>query len=99
MQKYKIFISSVLKELKEERRAVKQFILKDPLLSEYFDVFLFEDSPAKSKSVEKAYLEEVGKCDIYLGIFGSEYGSLDNHLIHTIKKVTDKYPCGAISLR
>ena len=46
MKKYKIFISGVQRELKKERRAVKDFILADPLLSEYFDVFLFEDSPA-----------------------------------------------------
>lgn len=72
--KYKIFVSGVQKELKAERRAVKDFILDDVLLSEYFDVFLFEDSPAKSKSAEKAYLEEVGKCDIYIGLFGYLYG-------------------------
>jgi len=31
MKKYKIFISGIQKELKEERRAVKDFILADPL--------------------------------------------------------------------
>jgi predicted HTH transcriptional regulator len=49
--------------------------LGDALLSEYFDVFLFEDLPAKSKSSERAYLEEVGKSDIYIGLLGSKYGS------------------------
>ena len=72
--KYKIFISGVQKELKKERRAVKEFIHKDALLLEYFDVFLFEDSPAKSKSAEIAYIEEVGKRDIYIGILGLQYG-------------------------
>lgn len=75
MKKYKIFISGVQKELKEERRAVKDFILADPLLSEYFDVFLFEDSPAKGKSAETVYLEEVKKSDIYIGILGKTYGT------------------------
>jgi ATP-dependent DNA helicase RecG len=43
----KIFISSVQKELAEERRAVKDFITHDPLLSRFiFDVFLFENIPA-----------------------------------------------------
>ncbi len=42
--KYKIFVSGAQKELKKERRAVKEFIRKDALLSEYFDVFLFERS-------------------------------------------------------
>jgi len=53
MRKYKIFISGVQKELKEECRAIKKLILEDALHSEYFDVFLFEDVPAKSKSAEK----------------------------------------------
>ncbi|MCB4791948.1 MAG: DUF4062 domain-containing protein [Elusimicrobia bacterium] len=75
MKKYKIFVSGVQKELKSERRAVKDFIQKDVLLSEYFDVFIFEHSPANSKSAEKAYIDEVRKCDIYIGIIGVQYGS------------------------
>ncbi len=74
MKKYKIFISGVQKELKEERRAIKKFILGDVLLMEYFDVFLFEDAPAKSRSAETAYLEEVRKSDIYIGILSQQYG-------------------------
>lgn len=73
--KYKIFVSGAQKELKEERRVVKDFILADPLLSEYFDVFLFEDSPAKSKSAETVYLHEVKKSNIYIGILGQKYGA------------------------
>jgi len=72
--KYKIFVSGAQKELKKERRAVKEFIHKDVLLSEYFDVFLFEDSPAKSKPAETAYIEEVRKSNIYIGILGQQYG-------------------------
>ena len=75
VQKYKIFVSGVQKELKAERRAVKDFILSDPLLSEYFDIFLFEDSPAKSKSAEAIYLGEVRKSDIYIGLLGQQYGA------------------------
>jgi predicted HTH transcriptional regulator len=74
MKKYKIFISGVQKELKAERRAVKDFITKDILLSEYFEVFLFEDSPAKGKSAEKAYIDEVRESDIYIGVLDQQYG-------------------------
>ena len=74
MRKFKIFLSGAQKELKAERRAVKAFVLKDPLLSEYFDVFLFEDAPAKSKPAEKAYLEQVRKSDLYVGILGVKHG-------------------------
>ena len=73
MKRYRIFISGAQKELKTERRAMKNFILGDVLLSEYFAVFLFEDAPAKSKSAESVYLGEVKKSDIYIGILGQKY--------------------------
>ncbi|RZB37097.1 MAG: ATP-dependent DNA helicase RecG [Desulfobacteraceae bacterium Eth-SRB2] len=72
---YKIFISSVQKELAAERRAVKDFITHDPLLSRFIsDVFLFEDIPAGDRKPDDIYLNEVEQCDIYLAIFGNRYG-------------------------
>lgn len=51
-KKLKIFISSVQNELKEERRAVKNYILSDPLLGRFIDdVFLFEDIPAGNRMI------------------------------------------------
>ncbi len=52
MRKYKIFVSGVQEELGSERRAVKDFIKSDALLSEYFNVFLFEDAPARGKPAQ-----------------------------------------------
>lgn len=86
MRKYKVFVSAVQKELKNERRAVKDFILENPLLKEYFAVFLFEDLPAKSRSAEKAYLDEVHKSDVYLGIWGDEYGKIGKDNMSAIEK-------------
>ena len=77
MSKFKIFVSGAQRELKSERRAVKDLILQNPLLKEYFNVFLFEDVSAKSKSAKKTYMDEVGKSDIYIGLFGNEYGTVD----------------------
>ncbi|MFH1288220.1 MAG: ATP-binding protein [bacterium] len=76
MKKYKIFISGVQKELKEERRVVKGFISNDTLLRDHFDAFLFEDHPANCKPSGAAYLDEVCKCDIYIGILGEKYGNI-----------------------
>ena len=71
----RVFISSVQKELAEERRAVKDFITADPLLSRFIgDVFLFEDIPAGDRKPDDIYLSEVEKRDIYLAILGNEYG-------------------------
>ena len=77
--KYKIFVSGVQKELKEERFAVKEIIAENVLLKEYFKAFLFEDFPAKGKSAKTVYLDEVRKCDIYLGILGNEYGAVSKN--------------------
>ena len=74
MTKYKIFVSANQKELKEERFAVKEVILNNSTLRECFDVFLFEDLPAKGRAPVSAYLKEVEKSDIYIGIIGNEYG-------------------------
>jgi len=46
-----IFISSVQKELLNERRAIKVFVEGDALLRRYFNVFLFEDIPASDRKV------------------------------------------------
>lgn len=75
MKKLRIFLSSVQKELAGERRAVKAFILNDPLLSRFTEsVFLFEDLPAADRLPDDIYLSEVEGCDIYLAFFGNEYG-------------------------
>ena len=71
----RVFISSVQKELAEERRAVKNFVTADPLLSRFInDVFLFEDIPAGDRKPDDIYLSEVEERDIYLAILGNEYG-------------------------
>lgn len=72
-----IFLSSVQKDLQDERRAIKEFIEGDALLRRYFEVFLFEDLPASDRKADDVYLEEVARCDAYVGIFGNEYGSED----------------------
>lgn len=43
-------------------------------MQEFFDVFLFEDLPAKGKSPTSTYLKQVDDSDIYIGIIGNEYG-------------------------
>jgi len=77
MKKYRIFISSVQKEFKNERNALKNYIYGDPLLREFFEVFIFEDLPAADIRADKVYLEKVRVSDIYLGLFGKEYGVED----------------------
>ncbi len=70
----RIFISSVQKELAAERRAVADFIRNDPLLRRFFEVFLFEELPARDRRADHVYLDEVGRAAVYVGIFGDQYG-------------------------
>ncbi len=72
-----IFISSVQKELAEERRAVKAFVEGDALLRRYFTAFLFEDLPAADRRADEVYLDEVDRCAIYVGLLGNDYGYED----------------------
>ena len=83
----RIFISSVQKELAEERRAVRDFVRGDALLRRFFDVFLFEDLPASDRRADEVYLDEVGRCPIYVGLFGQEYGYEDEEIEKMIEEM------------
>ena len=74
---YHLFISSAQKEFSAERRALKDYIHGDPLLQRFFRVFLFEDLPASDRRVDEVYLAEVDRSQIYLGLFGRDYGFED----------------------
>lgn len=76
MRRYRIFTSGVQNELKRERKAVKELVLENSLLRDHFEVFLFEDAPANSKSASNLYIDKVDKSDIYICILGNEYGSI-----------------------
>jgi len=76
----KIFISSVQNEFKEIRRDLKAFLLGDAVLRRFIsEVFLFEEISAKDRRADQVYLKEVERCNIYLGIFGYEYGYEDKN--------------------
>ena len=74
--KYRIFISSVQREFAAERKKLKQYLLSDPLLGEYVEsVFIFEDHPAAKKRPGEIYLPKLADTDIYIGLFGAQYGN------------------------
>lgn len=77
MNKQKIFISSVQSEFAAERQMLSEYISKDALLGRFFEPFIFENLPAADIDAGKAYLEQVARSDIFLGIFGKHYGTED----------------------
>jgi hypothetical protein len=74
MERTKIFISSVQSEFAKERRMLADYLQKDLLLRRFFDVFIFEDIPARDRNPEQVYIEEVKRSDLYLGILGKQFG-------------------------
>ena len=77
MTPIRIFISSVQSELAQERETLRDYVREDALLRRFFDVFLFEDAPASNRRPDELYLDEVERCDLYVGLFGWGYGSED----------------------
>jgi Domain of unknown function (DUF4062) len=66
-----LFLSSVMGELKDERRAVAV-----ALESEGFTVRWFEDFGGTDDPPDAAYLTEVAAADIYVGLMGDDYGTM-----------------------
>ncbi len=93
--KYKIFISSVQKEFEQERKFIKQEIENDYILNRFFDVFIFEELSASGSPPEELYSEKAINSDIYIGLIGSDYGSIlesgisptDWNMIYIIKHI------------
>jgi hypothetical protein len=77
MTPIRIFISSVQTEFASERAALRDYLRGDALMRRFFEVFLFEDVPAADRRADDLYLDEVRRCDLYVGLFGDTYGSED----------------------
>lgn len=87
----RIFISSVQKEFAEERRLLKRYIAMNPAYRRFFDTFVFEeDVVAADRRTDEVYLEELGKCDIYLGLIGREYGFEDTEGVSPTEREFDE---------
>ena len=78
MNPIRIFISSVQSEFALERELLRNYVRDDAMMRRFFDVFLFEDAPALDRRPDQLYLDEVERADIYIGLFGSEYGTEDS---------------------
>ena len=89
MTPLRVFISSVQGEFAEERAALRDYVHDDVLMRRFFDVFLFEDTPASDRRPDDLYLDEVDRADIYVGLFGSDYGSEDDEGISPTEREFD----------
>jgi hypothetical protein len=89
MQRKKVFISSVQSEFATERQILFDYLTSDALLGKFFDPFVFEQTPALSAHPATIFLNEAKNCDIYLGIFGQQYGYEDTDGISPTEREFD----------
>ena len=90
MTPLRIFVSSVQHEFAEERAALRDYLRGDPLMRRFFEAFLFEDAPATDRRPDALYLDEVEQCDVYVGLFGRDYGSEDAQRVSPTEREFDR---------
>jgi GxxExxY protein len=72
----RIFVSSVQKELENERLIVQNLVNTDPFLSAYCVPVLYELEPASPDKALEGCLSSLDGCNVYLLIVGVQYGTL-----------------------
>ncbi|MCD6306205.1 MAG: DUF4062 domain-containing protein [Deltaproteobacteria bacterium] len=70
-----IFVSSVQKELEDERVIVQNLLNTDPFLSAHCAPVLYEFEPASSDKATEGCLKALDRSQVYLLIVGLEYGT------------------------
>jgi predicted HTH transcriptional regulator len=74
--KARVFVSSVQKELEDERLTVQNLINTDSFLSAHCTPVLYELEPASPIKALEGCLASLDTCQVYLLIVGIEYGTL-----------------------
>ncbi len=72
----RIFVSSVQKELEDERLIVQNLVNTDPFLSAHCTSLLYELEPASPDRALEGCLQTLDGCQVYLLIVGIRYGTL-----------------------
>ncbi len=83
MSKIKIFVSSVQKEMENERVAISSLVTTDPFLMQHCEPVLFEYEPVPHRKQRKPYLKALKGCQVYLLLISRSYGNLDGKLSAT----------------
>jgi predicted HTH transcriptional regulator len=81
--KLKVFVSSVQKELEDERVIVQNLLNTDAFLSAYCSPVLYEFEPASPDKALKGCLKSLDGCQVYLLIVAAQYGTVFGNLSMT----------------
>ena len=71
----RLFVSSVQKELEDERLIVQNLVGTDPFLSVHCVPVLYEFEPASPEKALQGCFASLDGCQVYLLMVGAEYGS------------------------
>ena len=75
-REFQVFVSSVQKELEDERLIVQNLLNTDPFLSAHCAPLLYEFEPASPQKALEECLNSLDRCQVYLLIIAIQYGSL-----------------------
>ena len=75
MTKARVFVSSVQKELENERVVVQNLLQTDPFLSSHAIPVLYEYEPASSQDATEGCLKTLDGCQIYVLAVWQQYGA------------------------
>ncbi len=90
MTPIRVLIGGVQPELAGERKHLRDYLRGDPLMRRFFEIFPFEDAPASDQRHDEVHLDEVERCDIYVGLFGTGYGFEDADGISPTEREFDR---------
>lgn len=79
-QVFRIFVSSVQKELEDERLIIQNLVSTDPFLSAHCVPVLYEYEPASPDKALEGCLKVLDSCQVYLLIIGVQYGTFTGEL-------------------
>jgi predicted HTH transcriptional regulator len=74
MEKLRIFVSSVQKELESERLTLLSLVSTDPFLKQHCEAVLYELEPASPVKALGGCMECLESCDFYLALIWKQYG-------------------------
>ena len=72
--KLRLFVSSVQKELEDERLIVQNLVNTDSFLSAHCVPVLYEFEPASPDKALEGCLNSLDECQVYVLIVGTQYG-------------------------
>ena len=90
MTPIRIFIGGAEREFARERAHLFDYLRGDPLMRRFFEVLVPEPAPSCDGLPDAAPRDAVEHCDIYVGLFGTDYGAEDKAGASPVEREFDR---------